>query len=49
MIKFELPYNFNFDGKYFTLLDLRKEYFNNIDCIYMSAFENKIVNTRRED
>ena len=35
MIKFELPYNFNFDGKYFNLLDARKEYFQQIDCVYM--------------
>ena len=49
MIKFELPYNFNFDGKYFNLLDARKEYFQQIDCVYMPSFVNdKMINTRQD-
>ena len=47
MIKFELPFNFNFDGEYFNLLDERKEYFAQIDCVYMPSFEtNGLTNTR---
>ena len=47
MTKFEIPFNFNFDGEYFNLLDERKELFQRIDCIYMPSFEKGgLTNTR---
>ena len=48
--KFELPYNFNLDGEYFTFLDNLGEKKNCLDCIYLPCFsENgEQLNTREE-
>ena len=46
-MKIELPYNFNFDGKYFSLLDSYKDKFQQIDCVYMPSFIGEgAINTR---
>ena len=47
MIRFELPFNFNYDKQYFNLLDERQQFFQRIDSIYMPTFEhNGLTNTR---
>ena len=45
-MKIELPFNFNWDRKYFDLFDAHKNSFCNIDCVYMPTYETGGINTR---
>lgn len=50
MIKFELPYNFNYDGKYFEYLEKYKDNFNRIKYIYLPIYnkDKERYNTRED-
>lgn len=53
MKKFELPYNFNFDKKWFQYMDENKDLWGYIDMIYLPCFvynnsNETIYNTREE-